>query len=132
MFRSIELANHTLERAITDAFDSGIKVDDITAMVAQAERTYMNQIHGLEPDPERIFNELPEGLITVPALVKKHGANRSTIAQWIKRGKLLRYGRLKGSARGGGYSVVSEQAAMVLLNAPTDKGGRPRKRLNKL
>ena len=127
MFRSIELANHTLEMAITDAFDSGLKADDITSMVAQAERAHMDQIHGLEPDPDRIFDELPEGLITVPALVRQHGVKSATLNKWIKVGKLHCYGRLKGAARGGGFSVVLERAALNLIESPLNKGGRPRK-----
>ncbi len=78
-------------------------------------------------DDYPIFTELPEGFITVPDAGRKYGISRRTIQGWLRTGRLELRGRLRGSARGGGYMVVNETELVTYMNAPRNKGGRPRK-----
>ena len=79
------------------------------------------------PDDVPIYTELPKGLITVPDAGRKYGISRRTIQTWLRKGRLGLRGRLRGPARSGGYMVVDEAELVVYMNAPRDKGGRPRK-----
>ena len=79
------------------------------------------------PDDVPIYTELPEGLITVPDAGRKYGISRRTIQTWLRKGRLQLRGRLRGPARSGGYMVVDEAELFAYIDAPRDKGGRPRK-----
>ena len=78
------------------------------------------------PDDVPIYTELPDGLITVPEAGRKYGISRRTIQGWLRNGKIELRGRLRGSARGGGYMLVNEEEMVAYMNAPR-KMGRPAK-----
>ena len=74
-----------------------------------------------------IYDELPEGLISLPSVTRKYGLRARTVQDWVKLGRINLRGRLRGPAPGGGYLVVSEAELVAYMNAPRNKGGRPRK-----
>ena len=78
-------------------------------------------------DPDTVYAELPEGLITLPEAARKYNVNRRTIQTWLRQNRLERKGRMKGSARGGGFVLVDESELVRYMNAPRSRGGRPRK-----
>ena len=49
-------------------------------------------------DPDTVYAELPEGLITVPDAARKYNVNRRTIQTWLNQNRLERKGRMRGSA----------------------------------
>ncbi len=73
-----------------------------------------------------IYNELPPGSIDLPSAAIKYGLKRGTLTMWVRRGKLPRLGKLKAPARGGGYTIASQAAIEACINAPPNKGGRPK------
>lgn len=81
----------------------------------------------LEPESEPVYDEVPPGLIDLPSIVRDKGIKRSTLNNWLLSGKLSSHGRLRGSARGGGYILVSEEELAAAVAAPRQKGGRPKK-----
>ena len=78
-------------------------------------------------DADRVFTELPEGLIDLPSAARKYGISRSTLHNWIRGGHVKIQGRLKGSAQGGGFYVLEESELLAYMEAPRNKGGRPAK-----
>ena len=78
-------------------------------------------------NPLAVYNELPPGLITLSDAARKYGLNHMTIRNWVRKGALKTYGRLKGSAKGGGFILINEADLRVCRYLPKDKGGRPKK-----
>ena len=126
------------EDATDAALRSGLTKEDLIAVVQIKDTLANNGIIVLDYypvplgetllfDAYLILTELPEGLITVPDAGRKYGISRRTIQGWVRTGRLELCGRLRGSARGGGYMVVNETELVTYMNAPRNKGGRPRK-----
>ena len=123
-----------LEQAALQALTAGVTRDEVmTTLSAVIDHYHGRQdpMPGLLPcdDSDRIFDELPDGMIDLPSAAKKHRINRSTIRHWVKTGKVPCQGRIKGSATGGGYLLIYETDLIDYLSAPRDKGGRPPKPL---
>ena len=74
-----------------------------------------------------VYTELPPGLIDLPSAAQKYGLNQWTLRNWVRKGHLKMYGRLKGSAKGGGFILVRESELRLYKDMPKSKGGRPRK-----
>ena len=72
-----------------------------------------------------MFDELPEGLIDLPAAASKYARSRHTLHAWVRQGRLPVVARLKGPARGGGFLLVSESAVVALLEDPPRRGRPP-------
>ncbi len=125
------------EDAADAALRSGLTTEELIAVLQIKDTLANNGIvvlncpaplgETLLPDDDAILTELPGGLITVPDAGRKYGISRRTIQGWLRTGRLELRGRLRGSARGGGYMVVNETELVTYMNAPRNKGGRPRK-----
>ena len=76
-------------------------------------------------DETPVYSELPSGLINLSSAARKNQISRSTLENWVRKGRLTKLGRLKGSARGGGLVLVKESELMDCLQLPKNKGGRP-------
>ena len=124
------------EDATDAALRSGLTKEDLIALLqtkapvannGAAVLNYCPTLLGdnLLPDDYPIFTELPEGLITVPDAGRKYGISRRTIQTWIRTGRLELRGRLRGSARGGGYMLVDESDLVLYMNTPRRKGRPP-------
>ena len=74
-----------------------------------------------------IVDEVPDGLIELPAAAAKYERSRTTLHSWIRQGRLQPHARLKGPARGGGYLLIPEADVLALIANPP-KIGRPRKK----
>ena len=77
-------------------------------------------------DPDTVYAELPEGLITLPEAARKYNVNRRTIQTWLRQNHITSKGRLRGSARGGGFVLVSEDELVRYIATPK-RIGRPPK-----
>lgn len=94
--------------AIRSLFAAGVderEIHELVTTIAIRERPSRHE-NDMEDLP--IYDELPEGLIDVPAGAEKYGRSTDTIGMWIRRGRLQLYGRRRAAAPGGGYLVVSE------------------------
>ena len=76
---------------------------------------------------DRIYDEVPLGLIDLRAAAEKYACPISKLHNWVHTEKLQSHGRLKAPAPGGGYLLVSEFELIKKLALPPNKGGRPRK-----
>ena len=62
-------------------------------------------------DPDRIiYNEVPEGLLTLTDAAAKYGVRRNTLAVALHRGVIPRAGRIPGYGQGGLRHLVPEAA----------------------
>ena len=111
-----------LAQALDRALAQGLSQEEIMALIEDRVDTLTEQ-----GDAARIYTELPDGLIDLPTAVAKYGLHRQTLRNWVLRGQLPVYGRLRASAPGGGFLIVSEAELKDHLHAPKDRGGRPRK-----
>ena len=112
-------------------------LEDLQQSRASEPPALEHDVHAPEPEtgPEvfelrndvRIYTEVPEGTITVPEASKKYGISQGTIQAWIFRGRVPVEGKLRGSAPGGGLTLLCEDKVVEFMNSPRDKGGRPRK-----
>ena len=110
-----------LEAEIRDTVAEGLSLGEIQELVSiiVAERP-KDEPQGDIP----IYDELPDGLITIAQAAQKYGRSRRTFQGWIRRGNLKLEGRLRASARGGGKLAVSEAELVTLIDTPP-KSGRP-------
>ena len=69
-----------------------------------------------------IFDELPEGLITVADASRKYGFLLGTVRNWIRKGYIPAVARLKGPAVGGGFILVRECDFLDYKDQPRKKG----------
>ena len=107
----------------------------VTTTYADAKLASHNGTHAAVNAGERqqdsdglpIYDELPAGLIDLPAAAAKYGRSRSTLHRWLNRRYIRLAGRLRAPARGGGYLVLYEEDLRRRLAGPVNKGGRPRK-----
>lgn len=74
-----------------------------------------------------IYTELPEGLIDLPSAAREYGIQGATLRMWIQRGKLIRRGRLKAPAAGGGYVVVRKADIEYCKDHPLKTGRKPKR-----
>ena len=134
----VQLETRTLESALDhwrdatrEALQAGASEKDLQAMlkteVADSQEHHCETCPPDNYDPDTVYAELPEGLITVPEAARKYNVNRRTIQTWLNQNRLERKGRMKGSARGGGFVLVDEGELVRYMNAPRSRGGRPRK-----
>ena len=119
-------------KAIADALAEGVgerELLDMVTTVAAEQLVEQPEISGLFPDAEPIYieDDVPEGLIDLPSAAERYSCRIPTLRQWILRGHLKVYGRLRAPAPGHGYLLVSEAELRDHMKAPRNKGGRPRK-----
>ena len=127
-------ATEDLRGAIDRALDAGLEVDEIARVVTERAALFNELQDDVPTDKFQQFDEnaihergaLPEGLIDLPTASREYGVNGSTLRRWVISGKIPSRGRLKAPARGGGYVVVSEEELVNYINAPRNRGGRPR------
>ena len=133
--------NEDLQSAIDQALRSGMDAEAIARMVAERALT-LNDVarNGLasETPPKDARDviyepgELPEGLIDLPSAAarysEKYGVSEDAMRQWVNRGRVVKAGRVRAPARGGGYIVVCERELVEFMAQPRNKGGRPRKK----
>ena len=132
VIKSAQDAAEAARLAIEEALASGVSHEDLTAMVAIA-KPLLNEkdqfvMPGLEADTPPVYEQLRPGMIDLPSAASKYGIKVRTLRTWINRGHVEPIGRLKARAPGGGYWVVWEQDLIDHMNAPPNKGGRPRSR----
>ena len=95
----------------------GIPSSEIHAMVAASTAP---------PAGPRIYTEPHDGLINLGDPSRKYGCPIHRLRNCVYRGYLSEMGRIKGSARGGGYSLISEAQLQARINSPP-RMGRPLK-----
>ena len=118
---------HTTREAIQLGAEEG-RLHSMLTMEATAAEEHHCQPPPPDPSgPETIYTELPDGLITVPEAARKYQINRRTIQTWLNQNRLERKGRMRGSARGGGFVLIDECELVRYMNTPKNRGGRPRK-----
>ena len=112
---------------------SGLTQGDIVGMVAGAiketeEVGCQAALPKLPPTgKQKVYRELPPGLITLPDASRKFDIPSSRIRSWVNSGKIQTFGRLRGMAPGGGPLVVMETEVIEESKKPFDKGGRRKK-----
>ena len=127
-----------LGTAIAEALEEGVTQQELMSVVLTTVSTYtpsmkMSQANEDEcedfqaPGPDTVYNELPPGLVTISDAAREYDLNRWTIRNWVRKGALKTHGRLKGSAKGGGFILINEADLQVCMYLPKDKGGRPKK-----
>ena len=119
-------------KAIAEAVAGGVPRDELHKMVVLVpnpalDNELMPPLQGLEPESPPIFDTLPPGFIDLPSAGREYGVNRQTLHSWLKAGHITQVGRLRGRSPGRGFVVVSEQELLAYMNAPRNKGGRPKK-----
>lgn len=123
-------AAHALERAISDALDSGITGDEIGQMATAQEIRTLNQLamelgEAATNDELPVYPVAPPGMIDLATAKRDHGVKPSTARDWIDRGELPVLGRIRG--RGGTRYLVCEKTIAQKAKLPKNRGGRPRK-----
>ena len=110
---------------------SGYTKEDLDSLLTTAPENTGVQSHlphFPDDDPDTVYSELPPGLIDLPTAARNFSCPIGRIQNWVHRGHLASYGRLKAPARGGGYVLVSERELKLLLSKPLNRGGRPSKK----
>ena len=125
-----------LIEALRDAFQHGISEADLMAILADMRNVRADEPPSTAPGPGtgppdselrdgvRIYTEVPEGMITAPQAARKYGLSRHTIQAWVIRGRIPMEGKLRGSARGGGFILLDEDKLVALIAYPPKRGGR--------
>ena len=116
------VGREALVRAVDGALAHGLTQEEIMALVQDRAQGAADQ-----DASARVYTELPDGLIDLPSAAEKYGVNGDTLYSWVRKGLLAPAGRLRASARGGGYIVVREKDLLSHMQAPKNRGGRPRK-----
>ncbi len=125
-----------LGTAIAEALDEGVTQQELMSVVLTTVATYTPPMLMSLADEDKcedlqatdtVYNELPPGLLTISEAAREYDLNRWTIRNLIRKGALKTHGRLKGSAKGGGFILLSEADLRVCMSLPKDKGGRPKK-----
>ena len=130
--------------ALDEALSQGISKEDLMALLTER----ITSTSPAPPEGERevdvqdsdtgpgvvelragvpIYLRAPEGLITVPDAALKYALPQNTIQTWLFRGHIQQQGKVRGRARGGGFTLIDEKELLEFLEAPRDKGGRPSK-----
>ena len=127
MLKSDQLAED-LREAIGVALAAGVSENEILSMVATvAADAEQPELPGFEDEGLPIYTDLPDGLIDLATAAKRYKRSPHLMRTWVYRGHLEERGRLRGRGRNGGSIVVCEEELLKRINAPTNKGGRPRK-----
>ena len=118
--------------AVAEALAEGVTQQELMGVVLTTVATYTPPMADEAEcedfrGPDTVYTELPPGLIDLPTAAQKYDLNRGTLRNWVTKGYLKRYGRLKGSAQGGGFILVSESELRLYMDMPKNKGGRPSK-----
>ena len=116
------IGREALVRAVDGALAHGLTQEEIMALVQDRAQGAADQ-----DASARVYTELPDGLIDLPSAAEKYGLHRQVLRDWVLKGRLQIYGRLRGSAPGGGFLVLKESDVQTQIAAPKSKGGRPRK-----
>ena len=121
-----------LRDAIEGARINGVPEDEISAMVSTTAIQHDSELQSCLPGfpahaPDRVYTDLPPGLIDVPTAAIKYDISRRTIQGWLRKKRLPLHGRLKAPGPGGGCLVVCESELLEYMSSPKSKGGRPRK-----
>lgn len=112
--------------AASDALALGVPREQLMTILADdIARRRPEPVEGANGDV--VYDTLPDGLIDLPSAMRKYDIKRPTLWSWVAKGHLKSYGRLKGSATGGGLILVNEQDLVQYMQAPKPKGGRPKK-----
>ena len=126
--------NSVLDRwrdATREALQEGVTPGDLHTMLdteaATGQDIPSDSCPIAECDADIIYSVLPPGLIDLPSAVKKYGVKLTTLHYWLRQGHLEPRGRLRAPAVGGGYVIVSESEIERHMEAPRNKGGRPKK-----
>ena len=132
----VELEGRTSDPAIErwldatkEVLQAGVTGKDLDDLLTAAIEDHTQQTHlpdCSENGVDTVYTKLPPGLITVPDAAKKYGINRRTIQAWLRQSKLDKKGRLRGSARGGGYVLMSEEELVHYMNTPRPLGRPPK------
>ena len=123
----VSYSEHPLRKAMAQARDAGMAEADVRAMVTDIYNPAAEAAPANGGGKLPVYDDLPKGGICIPDVVKKKGVSRRTVHNWVNSGKLECLGRLKAPAPGGGYTIVSEAQVQRLIDAPRNKGGRPKK-----
>lgn len=120
-------------QVIRDLMDSGVGQGEVhqlvIAVAAENTSTHTPQpVESHDKDGLPIYDELPDGLITLTQAIGKYKRPRGTLMAWINRGRIRARGRLRAPAAGGGYLAVREADLVAHMAKPLSKGGRPRKK----
>ena len=117
-----------LRTAVETALASGVSENEILSMVATvAADAEQPELPGFEDEGLPLYTELPPGLIDLATAAKRYSRSPSLLRMWVYRGHLEERGRLRGPGQNGGAIVVCEQDLLERINAPPNKGGRPKK-----
>ena len=116
--------------ATCEALQAGATKEDLYHMLkTRLDPAPVHNCGNCLPDsqgPDKVFTELPEGLIDLPSAAKKYGINQRTMYNWVHRGRVKARGRLRAPTTGGGYLAVCEDELVTFMERPRDKGGRPK------
>ena len=72
---------------------------------------------GNREDKERIYYEVPAGLIDLPTAAARHGVTRNSLHKRLQTGSLKSYGRLRGNSPGGGSVLLSERELLQIADS---------------
>ena len=104
------------------------RVDVVMALLqieknGKADMGVQGSLPGWPTDPDQVFDSVPEGFVTLPCAARQYSLNRQTVRNWVNRGHLRVYGRLKGSAQGGGFILLNEDELQQLLQKKGEDTG---------
>ena len=118
-----------LSEAVLQALTAGASPTDLMATISATITDYqakqLPMFDMLPCDGETVFDELPEGMIDLPSAAIEFGISRYTLRGWVEGKHIPVRGRLRGSARGGGFLILSKDDILKLKDSPP-KRGRPK------
>ena len=118
-----------LEQAALQALTAGATRDEVmttlSAVIDDYQARQLPMLDMLPCDGETVFDELPEGMIDLPSAAIEFGISRYTLRGWVEGKHIPVRGRLRGSARGGGFLILSKDDILKLKDSPP-KRGRPK------
>ena len=80
-------------------------------------------------DRQRVYDEVPAGLIDLPSAARKYGITRNSLHKRLRTGSLRAHGRLNGGVRGVGITLLSEselaRVAESIVSNRSRRGGIP-------
>ena len=127
-----------LSTVVAEALAEGVTQQELMGVVLTTVATYTPPMQvSLDdeadcedfqaPAPDTIYTELPPGFLDLPSAARKYGLNEWTLRNWVRKGHVKMQGRIKGSAKGGGFILVRDSELRLYIDTPKSKGGRPRK-----
>ena len=118
-------------QAMWQALTAGVSPDKLMTTLETAIidfKAVQCELPGLSScDTQIIYDEVPEGLIDLPSAARELGKPPSLLNQWLGKGNINSYGRLKAPARGGGFHLLKMSEILEYLSSPKRRGGRPQK-----